>query len=54
MPAEGRYPLRFQRSPTGDFGDYAMPDLVDKQTVDLARSEADAQRLQGNAKYKRR
>ena len=32
---------------TGDLGDYAMPDLVDKQTVDLARSEADAQRLQG-------
>ena len=39
---------------TGDLGDYAMPDLVDKQTVDLARSEADAQRLQGDAKYERR
>ncbi|WP_125474103.1 effector protein Tle3 domain-containing protein, partial [Caballeronia humi] len=30
---------------TGTLGDYAMPDLVDKQTVDLARSESDAQLL---------
>jgi hypothetical protein len=36
---------------TGDLGDYAMPDLVDKQTVALEKSEADARRLQRKGEY---